>query len=47
MLLGLNGKTALATVASYGLGYACAKQLWREGARIVISACVINILSSQ
>lgn len=36
MELGLAGKTALVTGASYGLGYACAKELSREGAKVVI-----------
>lgn len=36
MDLGLTGKTALVTAASYGLGYACAKELSREGVRVVI-----------
>lgn len=36
MELGLTGKTALVTGASYGLGYACAKELSREGARVAI-----------
>ena len=36
MELGLTGKTALVTGASYGLGYACARELSREGARVVI-----------
>jgi 3-oxoacyl-[acyl-carrier protein] reductase len=36
MELGLKGKTALVTGASYGLGYACARELSREGARVVI-----------
>jgi 3-oxoacyl-[acyl-carrier protein] reductase len=36
MELGLAGKTALVTGASYGLGYACAKELSREGVKVVI-----------
>lgn len=36
MELGLTGKTALVTGASYGLGYACAKELSREGTKVVI-----------
>jgi 3-oxoacyl-[acyl-carrier protein] reductase len=38
MELGLVGKTALVTGASYGLGYASAKELSREGAKVVISS---------
>lgn len=36
MELGLTGKTALVTGASCGLGYACAKELSREGAKVAI-----------
>ena len=36
MELGLTGRTALVTGASYGLGYACAKELSQEGAKVVI-----------
>lgn len=36
--LNLTGRTALVTGASLGLGYACAKELSREGARVVICA---------
>lgn len=36
MELGLTGKTALVTGASYGLGYACAKELSREGVKVVV-----------
>ncbi len=36
MDLGLSGKTALVTAASYGLGFACAKQLAAEGVRVVL-----------
>ena len=36
MDLKLNGKTALVTAASYGLGFACAKELAAEGVRVVI-----------
>jgi 3-oxoacyl-[acyl-carrier protein] reductase len=36
MELGLKDKTALVTGASYGLGFACAKELSREGAKVVI-----------
>lgn len=36
MELGLTGKTALVTGGSYGLGYSCAKELSREGARVAI-----------
>ncbi len=38
MDLGLKGKTALLTGASSGLGFATAKALAKEGARIVINA---------
>jgi 3-oxoacyl-[acyl-carrier protein] reductase len=36
MELRLNGKTALVTGASYGLGYAAAKELSREGCNVVV-----------
>lgn len=36
MNLGLSGKRALVTAASSGLGYACAKALAAEGARVLI-----------
>lgn len=36
MELRLAGKAALVTGASYGLGYACAKELSREGVTVVI-----------
>lgn len=36
MKLNLNGKTALVTGASYGLGFACAKALAQEGVRVAI-----------
>ncbi len=36
MELNLEGKTALVTGASYGLGYACAKALAQEGATVAI-----------
>jgi 3-oxoacyl-[acyl-carrier protein] reductase len=36
--LNLTGRAALVTGASHGLGFACAKELSREGARVVICA---------
>lgn len=36
MQLGLEGKTALVTGASYGLGFACAKALVQEGVEVAI-----------
>jgi 3-oxoacyl-[acyl-carrier protein] reductase len=36
--LNLEGKTALVTGASYGLGFACAKVLAEEGAKVAISS---------
>jgi 3-oxoacyl-[acyl-carrier protein] reductase len=36
--LNLSGRTALVTGASLGLGYACARELSREGARLAICA---------
>ncbi|MFH1090372.1 MAG: SDR family NAD(P)-dependent oxidoreductase [Pseudomonadota bacterium] len=38
MDLGLNGKVALVGGASRGLGYAIARSLSREGARVIITA---------
>ncbi len=38
MELNLTGRTALVTGASLGLGYACARELSREGARVVVCA---------
>ena len=38
MDLGLQGKKALVTAASRGLGYACAEMLVREGANVIISS---------
>ncbi len=38
MELGLEGKVALVTAASRGLGFACAEALLREGARVIISS---------
>jgi 3-oxoacyl-[acyl-carrier protein] reductase len=38
MELGINGKIALVTAASRGLGFACAQALASEGARVVICA---------
>lgn len=37
MDFGLNGKVALVTASSQGLGRACAEQLAREGAKVVIN----------
>ena len=36
MELNIGGKTALVTGASYGLGFACAKALSEEGAKVVV-----------
>lgn len=38
MDLGLTGKTALVTAASKGLGFATARELLREGARVMINS---------
>ncbi len=38
MDLGLKGKKALITGASYGLGYACAETLAEEGVSVAISS---------
>ena len=38
MDLGLNGRRALVTAASRGLGRACAEALVREGAQVFISS---------
>ena len=38
MDLGLNGKTAIVTAASKGMGKACALGLAAEGARVVMCA---------
>jgi|ERR1700733_13956352 3-oxoacyl-[acyl-carrier protein] reductase len=38
MDLGIEGKTALVTAASKGLGFACAMDLAKEGANIVLNA---------
>ena len=38
MDLGLNGKIALVVASSTGLGFAAARQLAREGAKVVLSA---------
>ena len=38
MDLGLDGKVALVTGASQGIGFGIAKELAREGARVAISS---------
>ena len=38
MELGIEGKVALVTAASRGLGRACAEDLAREGCRVAISS---------
>ncbi len=46
MELGLKGKSALVTGASYGLGYACALSLAEEGADVAISSRYVDKVES-
>ena len=46
MELGLKGKKALVTGASYGLGYACAQTLAEEGVEVAISSRYFDKIDS-